>query len=130
MRRRNRKDECYADLVYLFYFAIDEKQRGKGYGSRLLWKLQEQYKGKVIFLAREQLVESARNYEQRVKRREFYSKNGFVDLPYQLKEAREVYDVMSVGGTVSAKDYDTLITNWCGKFIRKMVDMRFIEKRS
>lgn len=34
----------YKDTAYLFFFAIDEKQRGKGYGSAFLSALKEKYK--------------------------------------------------------------------------------------
>lgn len=119
---------CYKDLVYLFYFAIDEKQRGKGYGSKFLQQLQEKYKGKRLFLAREQLDENAENYQQRVNRHQFYIKNGFQDMPYQIKEAKVIYDVMGVGGAVSAKEYDELMLRWSGRLIKRMISMSFIEK--
>lgn len=117
----------YQDLAYLFYFAIDEKQRGKGYGSRILQQLKDRYLGKRFFLAREQLDETADNYAQRVKRHEFYLKNGLEDLPLQIKEASVIYDVMGVGGAVTPEEYDTLITGWSGKLLRRMIDMRMIE---
>lgn len=118
---------CHLDLVYLFFFAIDEPKRGMGYGGKILTALQERYRGKRLFLAREQLDKSADNYEQRVKRRNFYLHNGFQDLPCKIKEAGVVYDVMSVGGTISAKEYDALMTRWSGALIRKLVDMRILE---
>ena len=77
----------YKDMAYLFYFAIDKEQRGKGYGSAVLGRLKEIYSGKRFFLAREMLDENAENYGERVKRREFYLKNGFADLSVKIKEA-------------------------------------------
>ncbi len=118
---------CYLDLVYIFYLAIDSSQRGKGYGSAILSALQKKYNGKKIFLAREQLDEKSNNYEQRVKRHVFYLQNGFEDLPCKIKEASVVYDVMGIGGAVSAAEYEALITDWTGKLVRKIVDMRIIE---
>lgn len=120
---------CYKDLVYLFYFAIDDNHRKKGYGSIILQQLQKRYEGKRLFLAREQLDEAAPNYRQRVKRHEFYLKNGFCDMPCQIKEASVIYDVMGVGGNVSSGDYDALISNWSGKIIKSLINMRLIEKK-
>lgn len=120
---------CYKDLVYLFYFAIDGKQRGKGYGSRFLQQLKGRYKGRRLFLAREQLEETAANYQQRINRRGFYLKNGFLDMPCQIKEASVIYDVMGIGGTVTAKEYDELILNWGGRLIKGMIGMSLIETR-
>lgn len=119
---------CYKNLAYLFYLAVDENKRGKGYGRKLIEAVKIRYSGKRIFLAREQLDESAENYAQRVSRRDFYVKCGFRDLPCCIKEASVIYDVMGIGGNVSAREYDALITSWAGKILRKIVDMRIIEK--
>ncbi len=115
------------DTAYLFFLAIDENKRGRGYGSDILGAVAKIYKEKKIFLAREQLDEAAENYEERVRRHSFYLKNGFVDLPIKIKEASVTYDVMGIGGNVTSEEYDKLITHWCGKFMRKFVDMRIIE---
>ncbi len=119
---------CYRDLVYLFYLAVDENKRGRGYGRKIIEAVKVRYVGKRVFLAREQIDKSAENYEQRVSRRDFYIKCGFHDLPCCIKEASVIYDVMGIGGNVSAKEYDALITSWAGKILRKIVDMRIIEK--
>lgn len=113
----------YLDMVYFFYFAIEEIHRKKGYGSEVLGLIKEKYKGKRIFLAREKLEESASNYSERVKRRDFYMKNGFSDLPINIKEGSVTYDVMGIGGKISPKEYDDLITSWSGKFLQKLVKM-------
>lgn len=118
---------CLRDLAYLFYFAIDESRRGMGYGSAVLAELKKRYEGKRLFLAREQLDESADNYGQRARRHEFYLRNGFEDKRFQIKEASVIYDAMGIGGEVSAKEYRELIEHWNGKLMRKLIDMRIIE---
>lgn len=117
---------CYLDMVYLFYFAIDDPKRGMGYGSRLLKLLQDSYPGKRIFLAREQLDENADNYAQRVRRHEFYLRSGFNDFSCKLKEAGVIYDVMGIGKDILAEEYDALISSWCGKRYKSIMDMRII----
>lgn len=119
---------CYKDLVYLFYFAVEENYRGTGKGSEILRLLKERCAGRRLFLAREQLDEKAENYSQRVNRHRFYRKNGFEDLPCRIKEASVVYDVMGIGGNVSAEEYDALIDCWIGRFLKKLIDMRIIEE--
>lgn len=116
------------ELVYLFYFAIAECKRGMGYGSRVLSAIREKYPDKRIFLAREQLDKASPNYAQRVSRREFYMKNGFEDIPCLLKEASVIYDTMSIGGIITPKDYEELISAWTGPIIYRLIDMRIIEK--
>lgn len=115
-----------AVVGYLFFFAIEENKRGMGYGSTILSEIRKMYEGKRIFLARESLDETAENYAERVRRHEFYLRNGFSDLSVKIKEATVTYDVMSIGGDVAAKEYDELISAWCGKLIRKFVHMEMI----
>lgn len=118
---------CLRDLAYIFYLAIDPGKRGMGYGSAVLTELKKRYGGKRLFLAREQLDESADNYEQRLRRHEFYLRNGFEDKRFKIKEASVIYDAMGIGGEVSAEEYRELIEHWNGKIMRKLIDMRIIE---
>lgn len=119
----------HENLVYLFYFAVNDTQRGKGYGSKMLQLLKERYSGKNIFLAREQLDINADNYDERIKRRNFYIRNGFKDTNLLIKEATVIYDVMALNDDISAKEYEILINKWRGKFIKTFVDMKMIEKK-
>lgn len=97
---------CNEKLAYIFYLAVDEAQRGKGIGGEIIKALKERYKG----------------------RRNFYLRCGFEDLPCSIKEGPVTYDVMGIGGNVSAAEYDELITGWCGKFLKKIIDMKIIER--
>lgn len=116
------------NLVYLFYLAINDNYRGIGYGSQILQMLQKIYQGKNIFLAREQLDKNADNYDERIKRRSFYIRNGFKDTKLLIKEASVIYDVMALNDDISAAGYDMLMDKWCGKLIRSFIDIKMIEK--
>ncbi len=117
---------CHAQYVYLFYFAVDAKKRGNGIGSGILRLLKQRYAGKRLFLAREVLDETAENFEQRLRRHRFYLQNGFADLPGHIREAGVVYDVMGIGGEVSAEAYGELISFWAGRTLRKLFKMQMI----
>lgn len=110
--------------AYLFFFAVEASERGKGYGSRILKSLCEKYNDKNLFLAREQLDPNADNYEERVKRHNFYLHNGFSDLDLKIKEAKVVYDVMSAGVEILPEEYDALMTKWCGPLMKWIVGMK------
>ncbi|MBR2926756.1 MAG: GNAT family N-acetyltransferase [Clostridia bacterium] len=93
-------------LTYVFYFAMEESRRGKGYGSRTLAMVKERYPDHRIFLAIEELDERADNYAQRVGRLAFYQKNGFERTSCKLRERSVIYDVLSTdGGDISNRDY-------------------------
>lgn len=116
----------YKNSVYLFYFAVESGKRGGGNGSEILKLLKEYYKGKTIFLAREPLDDSAENNEQRVRRRNFYIKNGYIDLPYKILEKSVIYDLMSTDENFNPEDYDALIKNWAGKLLSLLVKMEIL----
>ncbi len=116
-----------AKVAYLFYFAVEDAARGQGYGTAILKALQKEFAGKRLFLAREQLDSKADNYEQRVKRRNFYLHAGFQDLPSRIKEAGVVYDVMSLGGDVTPEEYDRLMVDWGGWLRCRLYGMRLME---
>lgn len=114
-------------LAYIFYIAITPEQRGKGYGTAAMKALIEYYSGCRLFLALEQLDKSADNYDQRVKRHEFYKNCGLSELPYRIKEGNVIYDIMGVGGKVEPEEYRALIDNYLGWFMKRAVDMRIIK---
>lgn len=98
---------------YLFYLALSENLRGKGIGSKALQSLKKHYAGQRLFLALEQLDESAKNYEERQKRRNFYLKNGMKPLPLTIREASVTYDVMGTGD-VEPEEYKSMMKKYFG----------------
>ena len=119
---------CGDNLAYLFYLAIDKDKRGRGYGKQAIEALITHYCPCRLFLALETLDKSAANYDQRVQRRDFYAHCGLTPIPYRLKEASVIYDVMGIGGTVKPEEYKALTDNWLGRPLRWFIDMRFLEK--
>ena len=117
----------YNDLAYLFYLAIDDSQRGKGYGTKVMKLLQEKYMNFRLFLALETLDKNADNYNERVKRHNFYKRAGLTELPYHLREATVVYDIMGTNGKIEPEEYGALISDYIGGFLSKIFRMR-IEK--
>lgn len=98
---------------YLFYLAMSEDRRGKGLGSRAMQSLLIHYEGQRIFLALEQLDESADNFEERQRRRKFYMRNGLKPLPLTIREATVTYDVMGTG-SVKPEEYESMMKKYLG----------------
>lgn len=108
----------FKDIVYIYYFAIEEIFRNKGYGSKVLTDIKEKYKDKRIILMAETLDEQASNYEERVNRNKFYNKNGFIYLGYTVREVDVIYDMLGYCiKTVHKEDYKDLIKFYFGKFM-------------
>lgn len=107
----------YQDIIYIFYLAVSEKERGGGYGSKILKKITDKYQEKRIILFIEPVDKNADNYEERVNRKNFYEKNGFYDLNYQVSEKNVIYSALGYGNRVSKKEYLLLIKNYFGKIL-------------
>lgn len=119
----------YHDILFVFYLAIAPECRGHGYGSEVLKAVEEKYGRYRIVLNIEEVSENSPNYEQRLKRRAFYEKNGFFTLDYQIKEGNVVYDMMcfsAEGKGVSQTEYYKLMENYLGKVLYKIY--RFISR--
>lgn len=115
------------NIAYLFYLAICENERGKGYGHETFKLLKEKYNGYKIFLALERLDKNADNYAQRVKRHSFYESCGLSDMPHNIKEASVVYDIMGIGEPVTADEYGSLMEKYFGRFFVKIFGIRMVE---
>ncbi len=115
------------DLAYLFYYAIDPSERGKGYGTRALKEVLKMYENYRLFLALENWKEDAENKEQRIKRHSFYLNCGLHDLPYRIKEVDMVYSIMGSKGPVEPEEYRSMMNRYVGFPMRLFFDMRIIK---
>lgn len=117
----------YKDISYLFYLAVDDKARGNGFGSGVLGALKEKYKGRNLFLAIEEIDEKAENYAERIKRKQFYEKNGFHDLNCKLREATVIYDLLGLGDKIKPEDYADMFDEYLGKIFRRFIKMEILD---
>lgn len=85
---------CPADLCYVFFLAIDPSLRGRSYGSAVLDSLRERYPGKQLVLDIEPLDEDCDNPEQRLRRRQFYLRCGFLSSHYLFCYCGLSFEVM------------------------------------
>lgn len=113
----------YQDIVYIFYFAIDESLRAKGYGSKCLEMLKQKYFDKRVVLSIEELNEDSDNNQQRIKRKVFYQRNGFNSLNIKVKEGSVTYELLYYSNSnlrVTKEEYDNLLKTYFGSFIFKI----------
>lgn len=114
----------YKDIIYVFYLAINENLRGQGYGSKILNLIKDKYSNHRIILNIEEIDKNSDNYKQRVKRKEFYKKNGFYDLNYTIKEAGVTYEMLMYSKKnkdVTKEEFMQLMNSYLGNFLFKYV---------
>ncbi|SHI65884.1 GNAT family N-acetyltransferase [Lutispora thermophila] len=97
----------YKDKTLIYYFAVRSDLRSRGYGSKILtWIKQEK---KSVSLIMETVREECDNLEQRLKRRDFYFRNGFIDTGYYLKDHSGTFDILSTESEVDAEEFIKMI---------------------
>ena len=67
----------FGNVAYIAFFAVCPEERSKGVGGAALGALKEHYKGRQIIVDFESVYEENENPSQRLRRREFYLRNGF-----------------------------------------------------
>ena len=115
----------YKDIVFVHFFAISESRRSGGYGSKVMDSMRDMYSGNRIVLNIEELDEQEENYQQRVKRKAFYGKNGFSSSGYIVKEPGERLEMLILGGNINKEEiqamYKSLFGRILGSFFRPEV---------
>ena len=107
----------YKDIVFVQFLAISESCRSAGYGSEVLNSLKQLNSGNRIVLNIEPLDKDARNYQQRQKRKAFYSKNGFCSSRYLVKESVEQFEMLIFGGKINQKEIEAMYKDLFGNFL-------------
>ena len=85
------------NTVYLTYFAISEKLRGHGYGTKILSMLEDEFPYKQIVIDIEPVTTQATNYKPRVSRLKFYARNCFHRTDQKLKDPDGEFEALTTG---------------------------------
>ena len=70
------------NFVHCNYLAVSKEYQDQGNGSRILSWVKENYPGKSLVVDIEELDDTADNRENRIRRKSFYERNGFVQGDY------------------------------------------------
>lgn len=117
----------YKDLVLIAYFAIDDKERGKGRGSKALTEIRRIYPNKRIFLEIEIQDAKAKNSEQRKKRKAFYSINGYTELGLYSDSFFGKLELLGYDCEVSLNEYRELNKNTLGIIYNNIINPKVIK---
>lgn len=96
------------DMVLLDYFAISNDKRSSGLGSKALHLLQEKYRDKRFFLEIECEDENADNAKERVRRKQFYLRNGMTELGVRANVYTVDMELLGYNCDITFQDYEKL----------------------
>ena len=110
----------YKHICYIFFLAVSEEHRSKGYGSKILKEIRNLYKDNVILLCYEYVDPSYIDYENRKRREKFYMNNGFKKNPLITNEFGVIFQTAYIGNkTVSFEEYQEIFKYGYGEFTIK-----------
>lgn len=107
----------YDKFVLVDYFAIDDDFRGKGFGSEALLLIRNWYKDKKLFLEIEKPGCGTEDDSIRVRRRNFYLKNGLIDCNISILVDNIPMDLLTFGETITYEDYISVLRGVFGGVI-------------
>lgn len=110
-------------LLYVFFLAVDDGVRSRGYGSAILQQIRRKYAGRNISLEIEPLWEHESNYDQRIRRLKFYERNGFRDTGILMCDQNVDYTVLCTGDEFSVQEFIDMMTDYSfGRLYIKQVE--------
>jgi GNAT superfamily N-acetyltransferase len=101
------------DLTYLLYMAVNGSIRSKGYGTQILSCIKEFRPDNRIILNIDPTDESAANNEERIRRRNFYIRNGYSLSNIVIEMNGNTFDVLS-SGACTADEFRALFKKYLG----------------
>ena len=118
------------DIALLDYFAISDKMRGQGIGSRAIKALQKIYAGKRFVLEIETTKKPCNDLEMREHRKAFYLRNGLHTMDFDVNFFGVEMEVLSNGEHLNFDEYLDVYKNACGlKFADKIHLIREVEQK-
>ncbi|MEO1353309.1 MAG: GNAT family N-acetyltransferase [Cyanobacteria bacterium J06635_15] len=117
----------YGDIILVLYFAIDASCRSGGYGTKVLTALREDHPEKRIVLTIEPIEEQTDNYEQRVKRKRFYGKNGYTSAGIIVEGLGQPFEMLISGGSITPEETRQVYRSFLGKILSLLPVLRVRE---
>lgn len=103
--------QIYKNMVYLFFLAIDPINRSKGYGGKTITALKNIYPGMQQVVDLEKIDAKTSNCEQRIKRKEFYLKNGYKETGLFLSYLGVDYEVLCMNDKFDEENFKKLMAS-------------------
>ena len=107
--------------------AVSSKLRSSGTGSKILQKIFDYYQNRKIILLIERLDKEAHNSQQRIARKRFYLKNGFMSSEIFINGVSGNMEVLCWGGNISADEYITVHSYSLGRLLFTLSKIKVVK---
>lgn len=93
-------------ISFVMFFAVDERLRSKGYGSRILDAVQAQRPNDKHIITIERCDETdAPDIEDRIRRKRFYLRNGYSETGYMIKLGNAEQEIIIKNGEFDKQEF-------------------------
>lgn len=107
------------ETVFILYLAVNDKIRSQGYGSRILSWIKAAYPNKTVFLDSEKPDKNAVNNHLRLKRTEFYRRNGIYQTGNYFTHRGITYEILCTDKNFGIEDYNKNLMSYLNFFPKK-----------
>ena len=116
------------NLTFIMFLAVDENIRSKGYGSRILDKIQSIHPDSKIIITIERCDKDAKDIEQRMRRKKFYTNNGYIETGYLVELAKKEQEIIIKNGDFDEDEFSSFFKKYSNGTIKpKMWKMDHIQ---
>ena len=99
------------NIAYIAYFAVVKELRCNGIGSKALVHLKEYCNGKQIITDFESVHEKSENSGQRIRRRNFYIRNGFYETGMYMYYMDTEFEIFCSESNFDKKGFENMIAD-------------------
>lgn len=100
------------DITFVMFFAVDKNMRAKGYGSNILSKVQSLYPNNKIIISIERCDVEAKNIHDRMRRKDFYLKNGYEDTGYLIELSKVEQEIIMKNGEFDQEEFSAFLKKY------------------
>jgi len=101
----------FGDITHILFLAVADELRDRGYGSAMLGLISRRYPANRIILDIEAEDPAASNYKQRIRRKAFYEKNGYIESGIRYDWRGVPYKILIKNGTITEAEFEAFWDN-------------------
>jgi len=117
------------EFVFILYFAVNPKYRGKGYGTKILTEyLLNSSHGKPVYLNAESPDSSVADNEKRIRRINFYERAGIHQSGYEISDGYVTFCVMSTSVISDITPYIDFVNEILSKYPPESVPVSEVDQ--
>lgn len=111
------------ELVLVDYLAVCPEMRGRGVGSKALELAREKYRGKRLFLEIETTEKACEDLELRLKRKNFYLKNGLSPCGFSVNLFGVEMEILAFDKKITYDEYMKLYRYMAGRLLKLKIEL-------